>query len=133
MKHTAEKPLPDLVESLKPDPSMVSVSYLNRGAGTVNYYQQTGKLVLATGGLEIDTMFPYWEDSLLGLFAFTSGQGAYHLETVPVSVGTIRVHVNGVVTTTWQYIAEGNYILFDPDQLPVPGSTVNVAYDVGCE
>jgi hypothetical protein len=114
---------------------MVSVSYLNRGQGTVqlNYGQNIAKLVLATGGLEIDSMFPYWQDSLIGLFAYTSGQGVYYLNTAPANPWAIQVFVNGLNTTAWTYIAEGNYILFDPDQLPAPGSTVTVTYDIGCE
>jgi hypothetical protein len=123
-----------LVQGLKPDPSMVSVSYVNYGAGTFNNAQTIGQLVQATGGLEIDTSLPDWEDSLFGLFAYTSGQGAYRLQTVPASPASIQVYVDGVgvATTAWTYVAVGNYIFFDPDQLPAPGSTVTVTYLIGC-
>ena len=121
-----------LVQGLKPDPSMVSVSYVNYGAGTFNNAQKIGQLVQATGGLEIDTSLPDWEDSLFGLFAYTSGQGAYRLQTVPASLASIQVDVNGVLSTAWVYVPLGNYIFFDPDQLPAPGSTVTVTYLIGC-
>ena len=67
-----------LVQGLKTDPAMVSVSYINSDAGTLNVGQKIGQLVQDTGGIEIDTTAAaaVWQSSLLDLFPFTEGIGA---------------------------------------------------------
>jgi hypothetical protein len=123
-----------LVQSLKTDPNMVSVSYINSDAGTLNVGQRIGQLVEDTGGIEIDTTAPaaVWQTSLLDLFAFTEGIGQFKLSATPGLTNQIQVEENGAPVTDWIYNPYANEIVFTPGQLPVQGTTVSVTYAVGC-
>jgi hypothetical protein len=133
-----------LVQGLKPDPTMVSVSYINSGGGTLEAGQSIGQLVQATGGIEIDTTDDpaVWQSSLLDLFAFTEGTGVFQLSATPAAASQIQVDVNGVpefawtfnpfTPGAWTYDPNTNSVIFLAGQLPPPGATVTLTYEVGC-
>ena len=122
-----------LVQGLKPDAGMVSVSYINSGVGANFAAQQIGQLWLATGGEEIDSSSPpaVWQNALVDLFAFPGGTANFRLSASP-SIGTIQVYVNGVLTSAWAYDPNQNEIIFYSAQLPAAGSTVTVTYRPPC-
>ncbi len=127
-----------LVQSLKPDAGMASVSYMNGGAGATIAPSNIGQLVQkpANGaGSEIysSEAAAVWQTALLDLFAFGNGSAAFRLSGPATFNGGIQVYVNGVLVTDWSFDAYQDEILFDPADLPAPGSTVTVIYRLGCE
>ncbi len=130
---TSLKQVTSLVESLKPDAGMASVSYIYGEVGVDA--GNIGKLVQATNGSEIDTSQPgaVWQNALLDLFAFGNGSAPFRLSTQATFNGGIQVYVNGVLVTGWSFDPAQNEIIFDPASLPAPGSTVTVSYRLGCQ
>ncbi len=121
-----------LLQGLKPDPTMVSVSYINSGAGGLSGAQKIGQLVESTGGIELDTSgLADWQAPFLNLFAYTEG-GAFSLTSTPTSIYQIQVDVDGTPDGAWTYDASSNQIVFNPGGLPPEGATVTVTYSVGC-
>ncbi len=121
-----------VVQGLKPDADMVSVSYVNSGAGTFNLAQEIGQLVQATGGVELDTSLPaaVWQAMLLNVVSFSNQYGGFPLASVPAVPSQIAVYVNDVLASGWTYDSSSNAIVFNP--LAAPGSTITVTYQVGC-
>jgi len=73
-----------------------------------------------------------WQASLLDLFIFIHGAGAFYLSSTPASPSQIQVDVNGIPTTAYSYYPYGNAIVLSPAELPFQGATVTVTYEVGC-
>ncbi len=124
-----------LVQRLKPDAGMATVSYINMGAGALRYSQNVGKLVQATNGTEIDSSeaAAVWQNALVDLFASGAVSGAFRLSASPAIPDEIEVYVNGVLVTDWALEPFENEIVFAPASLPAPGSTVTVMYRLECQ
>jgi hypothetical protein len=120
-----------LVQGLQPDPTRVSVSLVDWAPGATGG-RLIDELVQATGGVEINTnsAAQNWEGALPDFF--TEGVGSFHLSSMPASPARMTVEVNGVVTPIWTYDSSLNDIVFPAADLPAPGSTIAVTYDVGC-
>jgi hypothetical protein len=122
-----------LVKALKPDPSLVTVNYLNQGVDSLgNVPQNIGALVQTTNGVEIDTNQQSGAAAFLNIFASTEGIGVFHLTSPAMYDGPFQVEVNGVSVNGWTYDLAENTIVFTPGQLPVPGATVTVSYPFEC-
>ncbi len=123
-----------LVRNFKPDPSLVTVNYLNEGVDNLgNVPQNIGKLVQASNGVEIDTNQASGTAAFLNLFASTEGIGVFRLSTPALYTGPFEVEVNGVAVGGWTYDRPAHEIIFTPGQLPVPGAVVTVTYLFQCE
>ncbi len=123
------------VQSVKGDPKMASVSYINSGAGTFNTSQRIGQLVADTGGVEIDTTQPaaVWQASLLDLFPSDLTEGArFHLSAALGSLTQFQVEVDGTPTGDWTLDRSTNDIVFSVGNPLAEGATVTVTYDVEC-
>ena len=119
-----------VVEGLKPDAGMVSVSYVNKGGEAIRNSQQIGKLVDRTNGSAIDTSqaAAIWQNELLDGILLPGESGEFRLSETPASPSGIDVRVNGVLVTNWSYDPFEQAIIFAPTDLPTPGSTVTATY-----
>ena len=122
-----------LIESLKPDPSQVSLSYIYGGANDTRGVLPPvmGALVRATGGLWIDSSGPTWQSQLVNLFSFGGdAQAVFTLASTPLDPSKVQVSVNGVPTMSW--VLSGEQLTLTGTPLPAPGSIVTVTYQEGC-
>lgn len=82
------------------------------------------------GGLE-DICSPNWSQSFIRNTFGGCLRSQFFLASAPSSPVDVRVD-GQLVTGTWQYLAASNSIVFDPNALPPPGSTITITYSQTC-
>ncbi|MFK7928964.1 MAG: choice-of-anchor D domain-containing protein, partial [Myxococcota bacterium] len=95
-------------------------------AGT-GYYEST----VATGGLFLSFCATDWDKHMEDLAAASvpNAQRWFVLTAQPVPQ-TLEVRIDGVlIPTGWAYDISSNSVIFDEDNLPPPGSTLDIGYD----
>jgi len=127
-----------IVQGLKPNPGMVSVSYIDDGLSALNMAYHMTTLVQATGGVILDTATE-WVPGFFDLLWAGERLGGFALSTTPDPT-TLLVEENGVPfasessgETVWSYDAASNAVVFSSGNVPVPGTVITVSYSLGCQ
>ncbi len=121
-----------LLQSLKPDRSMASVSYINAGVDSLTEGYLIRKLATDTGGVEININQEVGKLAFLNLLTATEGLGVFRLSSPAIGSSPFQVEVDGVPVDGWSYDPMANAIDFAPGSIPPPGSTVSITYAFGC-
>ncbi len=127
----------DQVRGLKPDPGMVSVSYIDDGLSALNMAYNMTTLVQATGGVIFDTA-TQWVPGFFDLLWANERLGGFVLSTTP-DPATLLVEENGVPfasrssgQTIWSYDPASNAVVFTSGNVPVPGTVITISYSLSC-
>ena len=98
---------------------------------TNDYDPRYENATIDTGGLYLSICATDWGSHLQALAEnSTADLSSFELTDIPVPA-TISVEVDGVATSTgWNYNPVDNSVEFDPDYVPVGGSTVEVTYAI---
>jgi hypothetical protein len=127
-----------LFQALEPDPDLVKIDAIGgdspKGCASAFYYSGFYDAMEATGGSFVSICTDDWAGELLRL----GGEMYQLIDTFPLSavpvVKTLKVTSAGVSVSGWTYDAHLNALVFDADEVPAPGTVIDVDYtvDPGC-